>query len=101
MPWVPELFTAPALERLEEERRHKLATVPYFAGLMAGEPDALTSSFAGDPELYHPLRGRIKGARAFEAFVADTTAWIAERKIRVEDLDHVVTETRGFEEVIL
>ncbi|MFL5780436.1 MAG: nuclear transport factor 2 family protein [Thermoleophilaceae bacterium] len=101
MPWVPELFTAPALERLEEERRHTLATVPYFAGLMAGEPDALIGSFAGDPELHHPRRGRIKGARAFEAFVADTAAWIAERNIRVEDVDHVVTERRGFEEVVL
>ena len=101
MPWVPELFSAPALERLEEERRHKLATVPYFAGLMAGEADALVESFAGEPELHHPLRGRIKGARAFEAFVAETNAWIAQRNISVEDVDHVVTEPRGFEEVVL
>lgn len=101
MPWVPELFTAPALERLEEERRHKLATVPYFPGLLAGEPDALISSFAGEPELHHPLRGRIKGARAFAEFVGETTAWIAERDIAIEDVDHVVTGTRGFEEVVL
>jgi hypothetical protein len=101
MPWVPELFSAPALERLEEERRHKLAIVPYFAGLMAEEANALIESFAGEPELHHPLRGRIKGARAFEAFVAETNAWIAQRNISVEDVDHVVTERRGFEEVVL
>jgi hypothetical protein len=101
MPWVPELFSAPALERLEEERRHKLAPVPYFAGLMAGEPDALVRSFAGEPELHHPLRGRIKGARAFEAFVAETNEWIVQRNISVEDVEHVVTKRRGFEEVIL
>src|SRR3954466_12740540 len=101
MPWVPELFSAPALARLEEERRHKLEIVPYFAGLLAGEPDALVKSFARGPELHHPRRGRIKGARAFEAFVAETTAWIAEFDISIEDVEHVVTERRGFEEVVL
>jgi len=39
---------------------------------MAGELDALVESFAGEPELHHPVRGRIKGARAFEAFVTET-----------------------------
>src|SRR3954453_3279077 len=101
MPWVPELFSAPALERLEEERRHKLATVPYFAGLLAGEPDALVKSFGGEPEVHHPVRGRIRGARAFEEFIAETTAWIAERHISIEDIEHAVTERRGFEEVVL
>jgi hypothetical protein len=101
MPWVPELFSTPALQRLEEERRHKLATVPYFAGLMAGEPRALVDSFAGEPELHHPRRGRIKGARAFEAFVAETIAWIAQSNVSFEDVDHAVTERRGFEEVVL
>jgi hypothetical protein len=101
MPWVPELFSTPALQRLEEERRHKLATVPYFAGLMAGEPRALVDSFAGEPELHHPRRGRIKGARAFEAFVAETIAWIAQSNVAFEDVDHAVTERRGFEEVVL
>jgi hypothetical protein len=43
--------------------------VPYFDGLMAGEPDALVKSFAGQPELHDPVRGRGKGTRAFEAFV--------------------------------
>jgi hypothetical protein len=101
MPWVPELFSTPALQRLEEERRHKLATVPYFAGLMAGEPRALVDSFAGEPELHHPRRGRIKGARAFEAFVAETIAWIAQSNVAFEDVDHAVTERHGFEEVVL
>jgi hypothetical protein len=101
MPWVPELFSAPALAKLEEERRHKLEIVPYFAGLLAGEPDALVKSFAGEPELHHPRRGRIKGKRAFEAFVAETTAWIAEFNISIEDIEHAVTERRGFEEVVL
>jgi hypothetical protein len=48
MPWAPELFSAPALEQLlMKRRRDKLPAVPYFDGLMAGEPDALVESFAG------------------------------------------------------
>ena len=39
---------------------------------MAGELDALVESFAGEPELHHPVRGRIRGTRAFEAFVTET-----------------------------
>ena len=85
MPWVPELFSAPALQRVEEKRRHKLVTVPYFDGLMAGEFAALVDSFAGEPELHHPVRGRIRGARALEAFVIETNAWLRQRNVSVED----------------
>jgi hypothetical protein len=101
MPWAPELFSAPALQRLEEKRRHELVTVPYFDGLMAGEFDALVESFAGEPELHHPVRGRIRGARAFEAFVIETNGWLSQRNVSVEDVEHVVTARRGFEEVVL
>jgi hypothetical protein len=38
MPFTPELFSAPVLERLEEQGRHELGSVPYFDGLMAGSP---------------------------------------------------------------
>jgi hypothetical protein len=107
MPWVPELFTAPVLARLEDERRvdgrseGELEAVSYFAGLIAGEPDALVRSFADEPELHDPVRGRIKGTRAFEAFVIKTNAWLAERNVSVEGVEHVVTKRRGFEEVVL
>jgi hypothetical protein len=102
MPWVPELFSEPVLERLTEKRqRERLAAVPYFDGLMAGELDALVKSFAGEPELYDPVRGRVKGVRAFEAFVTETHASLAERNVSVEDVHHVITERRGFEELVL
>jgi SnoaL-like domain len=102
MPWVPELFSARVLGRIQEKRRReKLVALPYFDGLIAGEPDALVESFAGEPELYDPVRGRIKGTRAFEAFVTEMNAWLARRNVSVEDVEHVVTERRGFEEVIL
>ena len=80
MPWVPELFTAPALSRiLDQRRRDALAAVPYFDGLMADDPEPLVESFAGEPEVHDPVRGRIKRAiafRAFRAFVAEISAWL-------------------------
>jgi hypothetical protein len=47
------------------------------------------------------VRGRVKGQPAFEAFVTDLNAWIARRNVSVEDVEHVVTERRGSEEVVL
>lgn len=102
VPWIPELFSVPALERIRAEgRRERLSAVPYFAGLMAGETDALIRSFAGEPELHHPVRGRVKGARAFERFVVETNIWLAERNAAFDDVDLVVTELRTVEEVVL
>src|SRR5215208_2307355 len=102
MPWVPELFSAPTLQRLQDERRReKLVLVPYFDGLLAGEPDALVRSFAGEPEVHDPMRGRVKGKRAFEAFVTRTTSWLSARNGSVVDVVFVVTEKRAFGEVIL
>jgi SnoaL-like domain len=101
MPWSPELFSAPVLERLEEKRSDELVSVPYFDGLMAGEADALIDSFASVPEVHVPVRGRVKGTRAFAAFVAETRSWLAQHNVSVEDIDHAITERHGFEEVVL
>ena len=102
MPWAPELFTAPALQRiLDQRRRDALAAVPYFDGLMAGDPDPLVESFAGVPEVHDPMRGRIKGVAAFRAFVAETSAWLRQHHGSVEDVEHVVLARHGFEEVVL
>jgi hypothetical protein len=102
MPWVPELFTAPVLQRLlDKQGRDSVVDVPFFDGLVAGEPDALVGSFAGEPELHDPVRGRIKGTRAFREFVADMGAWLAQRNVSVGDVERVVLAARGFEEVVL
>jgi hypothetical protein len=102
VPWVPELFSAPALARIEEKlQRDKLVHVPYFAGLLTGETDALVGSFAGEPELHHPIRGRVKGERAFASYVGETRAWFEERDISIEDVDLIFTGPRGVQEVIL
>jgi hypothetical protein len=102
MPWVPELFSAPALERWQEQqRRARILTVPYFEGVLTGEVDALVDSFAGEPELHHPIQGRIRGRRAFEEYVAGTAAWLAEGNVSIEQVGLVLLEERGVEEVVL
>jgi SnoaL-like domain len=101
MPWAPELFTEPVRVRLEAQEQGKLVTVPYFAGLLTGELDALIGSFAGEPEVHHPVRGRIKGARAFAAFVSETDAWLRTNNVAVDEVAHVATERNGFGEFVL
>jgi hypothetical protein len=102
MPWAPELFSAPALERiLDKYRREPFRVVPFFDGLLTGEMDALIESFAGVPELHHPVRGRIKGEKAFRQFVAEMTSWMTERAVEVEHINFLITAPRGVEEVVL
>jgi hypothetical protein len=102
MPWIPELFSAPVLARLEEKwQRERLDTVPYYDGLMSEEHAALIGSFAGEPVLHDPLHGRVRGARELEAYVSELNAWLAQHNMSFEPVDDVVTETRAFDEVIL
>jgi hypothetical protein len=102
MPWLPELFTAPALARIwDDERRRQMELVPFFVGVLTGETGALVESFAGEPELHHPVRGRIKGVTAFERFVDETRAWLTERGATAEDVEFVVVPGRGVEESVL
>jgi hypothetical protein len=102
VPWAPELFSAPALQRvLDKYRRERLRSVPFFDGLMSGEIDALVESFSGVPELHHPVRGRIKGESAFRRFVTDTTSWLTARNAKIEDVNLLITDPRRVEEVVL
>ena len=101
MPWWPELFSAPVLARVQEKWQRDLATVPYFDGLLAGDFDALVGSFAGEPQLHHPVRGRIRGVRAFETYVTETNAWLRQRNVSVENVEYVHAERHGFAEVVL
>ena len=101
MPWLPELFSAPALEAIEEKWNRKLTTVPYYDGIVSGQFDALVESFAGEPVIHHPVRGRIRGTRAFLAYVTEMNAWMNERHPAIEDVDHLVAPQHGFEEVVV
>ena len=53
----PRAILTPALARVHGRGRETqtATSVPYFAGLMSGETDALVRSFAGEPELRHPV----------------------------------------------
>jgi hypothetical protein len=102
VPWAPELFSAPALQRLRDKyRRERLRSVPFFDGLLSGEVDALVESFAGVPEVHHPVRGRIKGDSAFRGFVTEMTSWLADRNADIENVNFVIADRRGIEEVLL
>jgi hypothetical protein len=102
VPWAPELFSAPALQRvLDEYRSEHLRVMPFFDGLLTGEIDALVGSFSGVPEVHHPLRGRVKGERAFRHFVDEMTSWMAGGNAEVEHVGFLITAPRGVEEVIL
>lgn len=102
MPWLPELFTAPALQQiLDARRRETLLAVPYFDGLLAGEAGPLVESFVGEPEVLDPVRGRIKGTAAFRAYVAEAGERLRRHHATVEDVEHVILDRHGFEEVVL
>ena len=102
MPWLPELFSAPVLERVLEHRREDGSeVVPYFQGLMAGELAALVGSFSGEPEIHYPVRGRVRGVRAFESYVGRTIEWIRSLDGSVENVALTVTPQRSIEEVVV
>jgi hypothetical protein len=104
MPWIPEQFSAPVLEQIRHQAEadaRAAGPVPYFDGVRSGETDALVRSFAGAPELHHPVRGRVKGRRAFERFVADTNTWLTERNVVGGQVERIITPRRGIEETVL
>jgi SnoaL-like domain len=102
MPWAPELFSAPALAQIQERlRQEEIETVPYFEGFLTGEIDALIQSFGGEPEVHYPVRGRVKGERAFAAYAAVTKAWLEERQASIEHLGILSTKRRSVGEAVL
>ena len=80
MPWMPEVFTAPLAEarRAEDVVRGNDA-IAYYEGILAGEPDALIRSFAGQPRVNDPRVGHVEGAEELRAFVSETAHWLRER----------------------
>jgi hypothetical protein len=99
---MPENFSSP----IAEARRHRESesandAIPYYEGIMAGEPEALVRSFAGEPVLDDPRVGYVEGARRLRAFVNGTAGWLRERDAVVENVALTRTPTRTVEEVVL
>ena len=61
-------------------------------------PTLLVEWFAGKPEMHDPVRGRIKRVAAFRAFLAESSAWLRQHHVSVEDVEHVILDRRGFEQ---
>jgi hypothetical protein len=103
VPWYPDLFSAPVLERIRSQAADARAAepVPYWDGVMSGETDALVGSFTGEPELHHPIRGRVKGRRGFERFMAEASAWMKERNAVAGSIQRIITPGRSVEEAVL
>lgn len=102
MPWMPEVFAAPIAEALREQEAASVNdAVSYYEGIMAGEPEALVRSFAGDPVLDDPRVGYVEGARRLRAFANGTADWLRERDAVVESVALTLTPTRTVEEVTL
>jgi hypothetical protein len=106
VPWMPEVFTAPIAEARRtqaaaEDVAHANDAIPYYEGIMAGEPDALIRSFAREPLLNDPRIGQVEGARAVQDFVSEMANWLRERDAVVENVALTRLSFRTVEEVVL
>ena len=105
MPWMPEVFTGPiAAARCAQDKEATSTNdaVPYYEGILAGEPEALVSSFAArQPVLDDPRVGYVEGVRGLRAFASGTAEWLRERDAVVENVALTRTSTRTVEEVVL
>ena len=92
MPWMPELFSTPVVQRvLDERRQERLVALPFFDGLLAGEPDALVGSFAGEPRLCDPVTAQ--GWITEPVTVRGDDRWLP-RELPVQ-VAKLVTDTRA------
>jgi hypothetical protein len=99
---MPEVFTAPiAQAHRADDVAHANGAIAYYEGILAGEPDALVRSFAGQPRVNDPRGGDVEGAEELRAFVSGTADWLRERDAVVENVALTRTQSRTVEEVVL
>jgi len=102
---MPEVFTAPVADaqRAQVEKADRTNNaVPYYEGILAGEPVALVRSFAAhQPVLDDPRVGYVEGARGLRALASGTADWLREHDAVVENVALTRTPTRTVEEVVL
>jgi hypothetical protein len=73
----------------------------FYVYLLAGDVEALTDVYAGQPLVNTPLQGEVKGAAAFKRFVGEQQAWLDERRARPELFDLTATDERMVAEFVL
>ena len=102
MPWAPELFSAPAIERLAARRRHERLVMPYFDGILTGELDALVGSFA-EASLGSATRSRVRSAGSGRSRISlpEMGRWLTDHNASFGEPEILLTEPRGFEEVLI
>jgi hypothetical protein len=83
------------------ERERRLEAVPYYAGILTGEIDALTGSFSGEPVLHDPRRGRLRGERDFTRYATELKAWLEAEEATIESVARFATDQRDVEENVL
>jgi len=59
------------------------ATETYFDRLVAGDRAAIAAGFSDAPSIEDPFAGAVRGAAAFDRFVAERHAWLAARGARL------------------
>jgi hypothetical protein len=102
MPWMPEVFTAPIAEaRRAEDVARANDAIAYYEGILAGEPDALVRSFAGQPRVDDPRVGHVEGAEELRTLVSETANWLREHDAVVENAALTLIQSRTVEEVVL
>lgn len=79
----------------------KGAIKDFYVTLLAGDVDALTDIFAGEPLVNTPLHGEVKGIEAFNQFVAEQQAWLRQYEAEPELLALTATDERIVAEFVL
>ena len=93
MPWMPELFSTPVLERiLEQRRRERVLAVPFFDGLHdRARPRRSSGRSPGSPSSITRCAGASRARPRSSASSPTPTTWMAERNVTVEDVNFFLT----------
>lgn len=76
-------------------------TAAFLGRLLGGDRPSLLAAFAGDPQVDDPMGGRVVGDEAFDRFLEQRRAWLAERSANVESLRVTQDERHTVFEAVL
>ena len=76
-------------------------TAAFLRRVLSGDRPSLLAAFAGSPQVDDPMAGRVVGDEAFDRFLAQRRAWLAERGASVESLRVTQDEWHTVAEAVL